>query len=137
MGVSPSLSSMFDVRRSTLGVCLLLSLLVQSAGAQMYQGLELVKAELIADTTAVVPGKPFTAGLVLHMAPGWHTYWKYSGDAGLPTELKWKLPPGWKVGELQWPIPLKLKDPGDIQTYGYSDEVMLMQVITPPDKIDG
>ena len=46
------------------------------------------------------------------MVPGWHTYWKFPGDAGIPTELKWKLPPGWKVGEIQWPIPLKLSEPG-------------------------
>ena len=38
--------------------------------AQSYQGKELVKAELLADTTAIVPGKPFTVGLLLRMAPG-------------------------------------------------------------------
>jgi thiol:disulfide interchange protein len=103
---------------------------------QVYQGKELVKAELLADTSAVVPGKPFTVGLLLRMAPRWHTYWKFSGDAGLPTELKWKLPPGWKVGDIQWPIPLKTIDPGDIETYGYENEVLLMQEITPPQKID-
>ena len=104
--------------------------------SQTYEGKELVKAELVADTNAIAPGKKFTAGLLLRMAPGWHTYWKFSGDAGIPTELKWKLPPGWKVGELQWPIPLKTNDPGDIQTYGYQDEVLLMQEIIPPPKID-
>jgi thiol:disulfide interchange protein DsbD len=103
---------------------------------QEYQGKQLVKAELLADTSAVVPGKPFTVGLLLRMAPAWHTYWKFSGDAGLPTELKWKLPPGWKTGEIQWPIPLKTIDPGDIQTYGYENEVLLMQEITPPTKLD-
>jgi len=106
------------------------------ASAQNYQSRELVKATLLADTSAIVPGKPFTAGLLLRMAPGWHTYWKFSGDAGLPTEIKWKLSPGWKVGEIQWPIPLKTNDPGDIQTYGYQDELLLMQEITPPAKID-
>src|SRR5205085_2560457 len=106
-------------------------------GAQTYQGRELVKASIVADTSAIVPGKPFTAGLLLHMEPGWHSYWKFSGDAGLPTEIKWNLPPGWKVGEVQWPIPLKTNDPGDIQTYGYQDEVLLMQEITPPARIDG
>ncbi|MEY2485753.1 MAG: hypothetical protein QOH39_1401 [Verrucomicrobiota bacterium] len=105
--------------------------------AQTYEGRELVKAQLIADATAVVEGKPFTVGLLLHMVPGWHTYWKFPGDAGIPTELKWKLPNGWKVGEIQWPIPLKLADPGDIQTYGYADEVLLMQQITPPASIAG
>jgi thiol:disulfide interchange protein len=96
----------------------------------------LVKAELVADTKAVVPGKSFTVGLFLKMVPGWHTYWKFPGDAGIPTELKWKLPPGWKVGEIQWPIPLKLSEPGDIQIYGYHDEVLLMQEITPPASIN-
>jgi thiol:disulfide interchange protein len=117
-------------------VCLSLFALVPQGQGQTYQGKELVKAELLADTNAVVPGKPFTVGLLLRMAPGWHTYWKFPGDAGLPTELKWKLPTGWKTGELQWPIPLKTIDPGDIQTYGYQNEVLLMQEITPPPKID-
>lgn len=103
---------------------------------QVYQGKELVKAELLADNSSIVPGKSFTIALLLRMAPGWHTYWAFSGDAGLPTELKWKLPPGWKVGEIQWPIPLKTIDPGDIETYGYENEVLLMQEITPPQKLD-
>src|SRR5437868_13386242 len=111
-------------------------MLAQSAFAQNYQGKDLVHATLLADRSAVVPGKSFSAGLLLRMAHGWHTYWKYSGDAGLPTEIKWNLPPGWKVGEIQWPIPLKTNDPGDIQTYGYQDEVLLIQEITPPAKID-
>ncbi|MGE5207957.1 MAG: protein-disulfide reductase DsbD domain-containing protein, partial [Alphaproteobacteria bacterium] len=92
--------------------------------------------ELLAETSAIVPGKSFTVGLLLRMAPHWHTYWKFSGDAGLPTELNWKLPTGWKIGEIQWPIPLKTIDPGDIETYGYENEVLLMQEITPPPNID-
>jgi thiol:disulfide interchange protein DsbD len=116
-------------------ICWSVLAFAQDGLGQTYQGKQLVKAELLADTSAVVPGKPFTVGLLLRMAPGWHTYWKFSGDAGLPTELKWKLPPGWKIGEIQWPIPLKTIDPGDIQTYGYVDEVLLMQEMTPPPKI--
>jgi thiol:disulfide interchange protein len=117
-------------------LCWLLVAIAPHGLAQTYQGKQLVKAELLADTDAVVPGKPFTVGLLLRMAPGWHTYWKFSGDAGLPTELKWKLPPGWKIGDIQWPIPLKTVDPGDIETYGYENEVLLMQEITPPSKLD-
>jgi thiol:disulfide interchange protein DsbD len=117
-------------------LCWLLVAVAPYGVAQTYQGKELVKAELLADTTAIIPGKPFTVGLLLRMAPGWHTYWKFSGDAGLPTELKWKLPPGWKIGDIQWPIPLKTVDPGDIETYGYENEVLLIQEITPPSKLD-
>ena len=104
---------------------------------QVYQGRELVKAELVADTSAIVPGKTFEAGLLLHIVPAWHTYWKYSGDAGIPIELKWKLPPGWKAGELRWPVPNKFNDPGDITTYGYHDEVLVYQELTPPDSLGG
>src|SRR5882724_10573611 len=117
-------------------LCWLLVAVAPHGLAQNYQGKQLVRAELLAGSTAIVPGKSFTVGLLLRMAPGWHTYWKFSGDAGLPTELKWKLPPGWKIGEVQWPIPLKTIDPGDIQTYGYVDEVLLTQEVTPPPKID-
>ncbi|PZR71845.1 MAG: hypothetical protein DLM73_14965 [Chthoniobacterales bacterium] len=109
--------------------------LAQPSRAQTYEGRELVQASLLADVSAVVPGKPFTAGLLLKMAPHWHTYWKFSGDAGLPSEIKWNLPPGWKAGEIQWPIPFRMMDPGDIETYGYENEVMLLQEITPPASI--
>src|SRR4026209_1151075 len=117
-------------------LCWLLVAGASQVFAQSYQGKELVRPELLADTTAIVPGKPFTVGVLLRMAPGCHTYWKFSGDAGLPTELKWRLPPGWTIGDIQWPIPLKTVDPGDIETYGYENEVLLMQEITPPSKLD-
>jgi thiol:disulfide interchange protein len=123
-------------RVATYLVALSFIALASQSRAQVYQGKELVKAELLADTNAIVPGKAFTVGLLLRMAPRWHTYWAFAGDAGLPTELKWKLPSSWKVGEIQWPIPLKTIDPGDIETYGYENEVLLMQEITPPQKLD-
>src|SRR3989440_5155001 len=123
-------------RVGTYLVALSILALGSQSRAQVYQGKELVKAELLADANAIVPGKPFTIGLLLRMAPGWHTYWAFSGDAGLPTELKWKLLSGWKVREIQWPIPLKTIDPGDIETYGYENEVLLMKEITPPQKLD-
>ncbi len=100
--------------------------------AQTQQGTELVKADLIADTSAITPGKPFTVGVRLVMAPDWHTYWKYSGDFGLPTEIDWQLPPGFKAGPIQWPVPERQVTGGDIVTFGYEHEVLLMAEITPP-----
>jgi thiol:disulfide interchange protein/DsbC/DsbD-like thiol-disulfide interchange protein len=124
------------LRSALLAMVLLIGLLRSGCG-QTYEGRELVHADLLADTTAIVPGKPFTAGLLLRMAPNWHTYWKFPGDAGIATEMKWNLPPGWKVGEIQWPIPLRLNEPGEIQIYGYHDEVLLLQEITPPASLAG
>ncbi|MEO5753587.1 MAG: protein-disulfide reductase DsbD domain-containing protein [Chthoniobacterales bacterium] len=123
--------------RPIAGPLLLAMLLViaPTTRGQHFDGRELVEAKLLADTATIVPGQIFTAGLLLKMAPGWHTYWQFPGDAGIPTEIKWDLPPDWKAGPIQWPIPLKLSEPGDIQIYGYHDEVMLMVALTPPAKI--
>ena len=104
--------------------------------AQQYQGRRLVEASLIADTDAIVPGKPFTVGLLLKMVPGWHTYWRYSGDAGLSTRIDWQLPPGFQAGEIQWPLPEKETEEGDLQTYVFKDEVLLLVEIQPPANLD-
>ncbi|PYI61412.1 MAG: hypothetical protein DMC59_00565 [Verrucomicrobia bacterium] len=58
-------------------LCWLMFALAPQGLAQEYQGKQLVREELLADTDAVVPGKPFTVGLLLRMAPAWHTYWKF------------------------------------------------------------
>ena len=123
--------------RSFFSVLLLVIALftVPRSPGQVFQGRRLVEAKLVADTDKIVPSQPFTAGLFLKMAPGWHTYWQFAGDAGIPTEVKWNLPAGWKGGPIQWPIPLKLDEPGDIQIFGYHDEVLLMMQLMPPDKI--
>ena len=51
-----------------------LPLLAIAAHAQVYQGKTLVTASLVSDTAGIVPGKPFEVGVLLEMAPGWHTY---------------------------------------------------------------
>ncbi len=90
------------------------------------------KASLVADVASIRPGKSFTVGVLLTMDPGWHTYWKNGGDAGLPTRIRWDLPPGFTAGEIQWPVPEKHLESGDLLTYGYSRETMLLAPITPP-----
>ena len=99
---------------------------------QMYEGMELVRPELLADTQVVVPGKPFRVGLLLRMAPKWHTYWHFPGDAGLATSIQWTLPEGFTAGPIQWPIPHETIEPGDIEVFAYHDETLLITTITPP-----
>jgi thiol:disulfide interchange protein/DsbC/DsbD-like thiol-disulfide interchange protein len=108
-----------------------------TAHGQMYQGRQLVHADALANVSAIVAGEPFLVGVRLKMEPHWHTYWKYPGDAGIPTDIKWQLPEGWRVGDIQWPIPLKLEEPGDILIYGYHDEILLIQQVTPPKDLTG
>jgi thiol:disulfide interchange protein len=110
---------------------IILLLLIASAQAQVYQGKTVVTASLVADTTAIVPGKPFELGVLLEMAPGWHTYWEYPGDAGLPTSIAWTLPEGFVAGPIQWPLPHRTIEPGDIEVYAYKDKVLLLTAIVP------
>jgi thiol:disulfide interchange protein/DsbC/DsbD-like thiol-disulfide interchange protein len=93
------------------------------------QGLH-TTVRLIADVRSVTPGGTWTAGILLKMEQGWHTYWKNAGEAGLPTTIAWDLPAGLKAGETIWPIPHKYTEGGEVVTFGYGDETMLMVPIT-------
>jgi thiol:disulfide interchange protein DsbD len=86
-------------------------------------------ATLVSDTDAVAAGQPFRVGLRLRLAPGWHTYWRNPGDAGVPAELAFSLPAGMSAGPVAWPAPSRQPE-GDLMTYGYSGEVLLPVTIT-------
>src|SRR5258705_1396927 len=83
------------------------------------------RARLILPTDGVAPGQTVLAGVQLQMAPGWHTYWRNPGDAGMASDISWTLPAGVTAGEIQWPVPEKVKF-GELLTYGYHDEVVLL-----------
>src|SRR4051794_21677835 len=89
---------------------LLLTLLCATTGFGQFDGLDekdQVTPSLVAETTAVVPGKPFTVLVRLKMAEAWHTYWQFEGDIGTPTKVEWQLPKGFTAGPIQWPLPTK------------------------------
>ncbi|HXN34559.1 MAG TPA: protein-disulfide reductase DsbD domain-containing protein, partial [Opitutaceae bacterium] len=91
-----------------------------------------VAASLVSADASVQPGRPFTVALRLVHDPHWHTYWVNPGT-GLPTTLKWKLPPGWKAGDIEWPAPKLIQDSrGNIVGNGYEGDVLLPVTLTPP-----
>ncbi|HUA38074.1 MAG TPA: protein-disulfide reductase DsbD domain-containing protein [Candidatus Sulfopaludibacter sp.] len=81
--------------------------------------------QLLLSASSVKPGDTVWAGLDMKMDPGWHTYWKNPGAAGMATKIQWQLPPGVTAGDVQWPLPEKLP-PAEVTTYGYNNEVMLL-----------
>ena len=93
-------------------------------------------ATLIANVATIKPGQPFMVGAELTMEPGWHTYYKEAGDAGMPTKIIWELPPGFTAGDLLWEKPSKFDDAG-IVTYGYHDRNLVAAKITPPADLKG
>ncbi|MDR1190201.1 MAG: hypothetical protein LBK60_00870, partial [Verrucomicrobiales bacterium] len=91
-----------------------------------------VQAELVGETLTVTPGQPFTVALHFNIAPGWHTYWRDPGAAGLPTKLAWTaLPEGFTVSDIHWPAPQRFTV-GGLTSYGYANEAWHLITVTPP-----
>ena len=98
---------------------------------------ERVRAELMAHAPQGVTASnddkitPNTVWIGLQLAhqPKWHTYWKNSGDSGLPTQLTWSLPVGVLAGDIAWPAPQKIKI-GSLTNFGYEGTVLLAVPLT-------
>lgn len=68
------------------------------------------------------------------MHPGWHTYYKEPGDAGIPTKIIWHLPDGFRKGILYWEKPTRF-DEGGITTFGYLNKTIITTEIIPPNEL--
>jgi thiol:disulfide interchange protein len=90
-----------------------------------------VQARLIAERGEIAPGGTVAVALEENIRPGWHTYWINPGEAGLPSELKWSLPAGWRAGAIEWPYPKHLPV-GPLMNYGYEGKVWLLTKLTAP-----
>jgi thiol:disulfide interchange protein/DsbC/DsbD-like thiol-disulfide interchange protein len=89
-----------------------------------------LRAELLAHAPqGVQAGQPLWVGLQLTHQPEWHTYWRNPGDSGLPTQIELNLPAGISAGEVQWPLPHKLKA-GNLTNYGFEKTVLLAVPLT-------
>ncbi len=96
-----------------------------------------VRAELMAFAPdGVEPGKPVWVGLQIAHQPEWHTYWKNSGDSGLPTVLDWQLPQGITPGDIAWPAPKKIFI-GTLANYAYENTVLLPVPLTVAKNFNG
>lgn len=99
--------------------------------AQVVDGKQIVRAALI--TAAEDFRKPFTVGIHFTIEPDWYLYWKNPGDAGLPVDVRWELPKGFRAGEVQHPTPQKFVY-DEVIAYGYKRElVLLVDIVPPPD----
>ena len=66
-------------------------------------------------------GDTHVAALHLTLAPGWKTYWRSPGDAGIPPLFDWD---GGVPVRVHWPAPVVFHQSG-MRSVGYADEVVL------------
>lgn len=70
------------------------------------------------------------AAVQLRMSPGWHTYWRIPGDAGIAPQFDWSQSQNIASIEPIWPRPTVFILSG-LQSYGFEDELILPLRITP------
>lgn len=75
----------------------------------------------------------YQAGLEFTLNPGWKTYWRAPGPAGLPPVFSWEGSSN--IGEVtfDWPIP-KVIDQNGMITLGYVEHFVLPIRFTPAEK---
>lgn len=64
------------------------------------------------------------AALHLKLAPGWKTYWRAPGDAGIPPLFDWNGSRGMRSVAVHWPTPNVFWQSG-MRSVGYQNEVVL------------
>ena len=84
---------------------------------------DVAKARLLTAVTGTGTLATVPAGVEVAMDPGWKTYWRSPGDAGLPPALDWAGSRGLKAATLSYPAPERLTLLG-IQTFGYHGDVV-------------
>ena len=89
---------------------------------------------LEAESRTPAPGKRLAMALVVKPDKGWHIYWKNPGEAGLPPQAVWMLPPGFITGELQHPVPSELIVDG-LSSNIHQGRVTLLTDVSVPDAL--
>ncbi|HZS26301.1 MAG TPA: protein-disulfide reductase DsbD domain-containing protein [Candidatus Angelobacter sp.] len=90
------------------------------------------RVELLAEQATTKPGSHVQLGVHFVLESGWHIYWINPGDSGQPPTLKWQLPPGFNVGQIQWPRPERMQPIPQLADFGYHDEVLLPVTLRVP-----
>ncbi|MGR3503157.1 protein-disulfide reductase DsbD domain-containing protein [Pseudaestuariivita sp.] len=80
-------------------------------------------------TAKVLPGWRMqsgvhVAGLALTLEPGWKTYWRVPGEAGIPPKFTWRGSGNLAGIEVVWPTPIVFDQLGT-QSVGYKGRVVL------------
>ena len=90
----------------------------------------LASAELMAGW--VTPQGHRMTALRLRLEPGWKTYWRSPGDAGVPPRFDWGQSQNLGRVDLHWPRPEAFESGGE-RTLGYHDELVLPIEVAPQD----
>lgn len=72
------------------------------------------------------------AAVRISLAPGWKTYWRAPGDAGIPPQFQWDGSQNIAAAQFHWPIP-EVMDQNGMRSIGYHGDVVIPVELTVPD----
>lgn len=70
------------------------------------------------------------AAIKLTLKPGWKTYWRSPGDAGIPPQIDWSRSRNLNGVSIIWPTPNVYRE-GGVVTIGYKDKLVLPIALIP------
>ena len=77
-------------------------------------------------------GGRHVAGLQITLDPGWKTYWRAPGEAGIPPSFNWSGSDNLAGVEIAWPVPHLFESSG-VRSVGYDGGVILPLILRPVD----
>ena len=123
-------------RLTALALVLIGSLAITTSGAAQqttWVDLDFSQVRLVSGTAAVGDSRTIRLGLQIKMKPGFKTYWRSPGDAGIPPRFDWTGSHNLSNASIAWPAPKRFVL-GGFNTFGYADEVVLpieVELATP------
>jgi DsbC/DsbD-like thiol-disulfide interchange protein len=83
-------------------------------------------------TSGPIDNGQYLAGLEFMLEPGWHTYWRYPGEAGIPPQIATEGSTNVRSLDVLYPVPERYND-GFSESIVYHDGIVLPLKITPED----
>ena len=76
-------------------------------------------------------GSVLLGGISVQLDPGWKTYWRTSGDSGVPPRFDFSKSDNIEAVTVLWPAPLQFDDGAGGTSLGYYNQVVLPLRIVP------
>ena len=77
------------------------------------------------------------AGIEIQLDPGWHTYWRYPGDSGVPPTLDFAGSQNVELVNVLWPAPDRFPDGTGGHFIGYKGNIIFPVRVAPKDAAKG
>lgn len=117
-------------------ICALLVVLATPLGAQQGDGASAWSGATHSAVRLIAGGRngdgAYRVGIEIRMKPGFKTYWRMPGDAGVPPVFDWTSSENVGSISLRWPAPKRYVDAG-VTTIGYKERVIFPAVIRAAD----